>query len=226
MDIWESNKMSQALTPHACTVDGQTRCEGKQCGDNAGGQRDAGVCDKDGCDWNPFRLGDRTFFGPGSNFTLDSTIPMTVVTQFVTVDGTDTGELKEIRRKYVQRGKEIAMTPVSVGGEIFDSVSDGFCNAQKTAFNDTNGFESRGGMKGLGDKMRGGKYACLYSCGIQIRVTIYGRVTLDSTPFLPSLGMVLVMSLWDDNAVDMLWLDSNYPLNKDPNAPGTHFNAN
>ena len=52
------------------------------------------MCDKDGCDWNPFRLGDKDFFGPGANFTIDSTQPMTVVTQFITVDGTDTGDLK------------------------------------------------------------------------------------------------------------------------------------
>lgn len=94
MDIWESNKVSQAVTPHVCTVDGQTRCQGKQCGDDASGERQEGVCDKDGCDWNPFRLGDKDFFGPGANFTIDSTQPMTVVTQFITVDGTDTGDLK------------------------------------------------------------------------------------------------------------------------------------
>lgn len=31
-------------------------------------------------------------------------------------------------------------------------------------------------------------------------------------------GMVLVMSLWDDHAANMLWLDSTYP--KDKTAPG------
>jgi cellulose 1,4-beta-cellobiosidase len=29
-----------------------------------------------------------------------------------------------------------------------------------------------------------------------------------------SNGMVLVMSLWDDHAADMLWLDSTYPTDK------------
>ena len=33
-------------------------------------------------------------------------------------------------------------------------------------------------------------------------------------------GMVLVMSLWDDHAANMLWLDSDYPLNKPATAPG------
>ena len=33
-------------------------------------------------------------------------------------------------------------------------------------------------------------------------------------------GMVLVMSLWDDHDANMLWLDSDYPLDADPNKPG------
>lgn len=33
-------------------------------------------------------------------------------------------------------------------------------------------------------------------------------------------GMVLVLSLWDDGDAHMLWLDGEYPLDKDPNAAG------
>ena len=33
-------------------------------------------------------------------------------------------------------------------------------------------------------------------------------------------GVVLVMSLWDDHDVHMLWLDSDYPLNKSTSTPG------
>ncbi|KAJ8454872.1 hypothetical protein ONZ45_g19135 [Pleurotus djamor] len=33
-------------------------------------------------------------------------------------------------------------------------------------------------------------------------------------------GMVLVMSIWDDHEAKMLWLDSNYPLDKDASEPG------
>ena len=31
---------------------------------------------------------------------------------------------------------------------------------------------------------------------------------------------VLVMSLWDDGAAHMLWLDSEYPPDRDPSEPG------
>jgi cellulose 1,4-beta-cellobiosidase len=34
------------------------------------------------------------------------------------------------------------------------------------------------------------------------------------------MGMVLVMSLWDDHYANMLWLDSSYPTNEDPEKPG------
>jgi len=33
-------------------------------------------------------------------------------------------------------------------------------------------------------------------------------------------GLVLVMSLWDDHAAHMLWLDSNYPTNASASTPG------
>jgi len=33
-------------------------------------------------------------------------------------------------------------------------------------------------------------------------------------------GMVLVMSVWDDHAANMLWLDSNYPTTADATKPG------
>ena len=59
----------------------------------------------DGCDFNSFRLGDQEFYGSAK--TVDTTKPFTIVTQFVTEDGTDTGALKQINRFYVQDGKAI-----------------------------------------------------------------------------------------------------------------------
>ena len=90
-----------------CYLSGQYRCDGTECGDNDSDERYDGVCDKDGCDYNHWRQGDREYFGPGSNFAVDSSKKMTVVTQFITDDGTDTGELVEMRRLYVQDGKII-----------------------------------------------------------------------------------------------------------------------
>lgn len=187
MDIWESNSISQALTPHPCTYPRQYRCNGTDCG-NLPGTRDKGICDHDGGDFNPWRMGDHTFFGPGSNFVVDSTKKMTVVTQFHTSDGTDTGDLTEIRRYYVQDGKTIPVRPVSIGGNSFDSITDSFVDIQKSKFNNTNTFKARGGLKQMGKAMDD--------------------------------GMVLVMSLWADFEVDMLWLDSDFPTDWPSSDPG------
>lgn len=131
LDIWEANKYAQALTTRPCNVLQQTKCEGVQCGDTATGDRYTmkfkfkmfqikesplkffrykGICDKDGCDFHPYRLNNKTFFGPGSQFQLDTTKPINVVTQFLTNDGTDNGDLVEIRRFYIQDGRKITNT--------------------------------------------------------------------------------------------------------------------
>ena len=185
MDIWEANSQAAAVTPHVCSVSGQVRCSGTDCGD--GDERYDGVCDKDGCDFNSWRMGDQTFFGPG--LTVDTKSKFTVVTQFITSDNTTSGTLSEIRRIYVQNGKVIQNSATKVSGlDSYNSISDDFCNAQKTAFGDTNSFENRGGLKVMGDAF--------------------------------DAGMVLVMSVWDDHAANMLWLDSDYPVDADASKPG------
>jgi len=190
MDIWESNKHDQAFTPHTCKPDGYKRCEGTDCGDN-GEDRYKGLCDKDGCDLNPYRAGNKTFWGPGSNFVVDSTKPVTVVTQFISSDGTDDGDLVEIKRFYVQNGKVIRQPFTNIPnlkGPQFNSLTDANCAAQKEAMGDKNDFAAKGGMKKMGEALK--------------------------------RGMVLVMSMWDDHYAYMLWLDSAYPLDKPVTQPG------
>jgi cellulose 1,4-beta-cellobiosidase len=189
LDIWEANSISQAFTTHPCSVDGQTQCEGVQCGDNADGNRYKGVCDKDGCDFASYRLGDKNFFGPGASFKVDTTKPFTVVTQFLTTDGTANGDLSEIRRFYVQNGKKIENSKVNFPGvTAHSSLTEKFCDETKALFGDVNDHSAKGGLKKMGQAMK--------------------------------KGMVLVMSLWDDHDVNMLWLDSNYPPTGDASKPG------
>ncbi|KAK1220434.1 hypothetical protein PQX77_016815 [Marasmius sp. AFHP31] len=155
MDIWEANINAAAYTPHVCegTSQGQTACTGTDCGD--GDQRYDGICDKDGCDFNSFRMGDKSFLGPG--MTVDTNSKITVVTQFVTDNNSTSGTLTEIRRLYVQNGQVIQNSKTNVPGmDAFDSITDDFCNAQKQAFGDTNSFEDRGGISVMGDAFAGG----------------------------------------------------------------------
>jgi len=124
MDVWEANSMATAYTPHVCTNTGLLRCNGTQCGD--GSNRYGGVCDKDGCDFNSWRMGNRNYVGSGK--TVDTSKPFTVVTQFLTKDNTSNGDLSEIRRLYVQGGKVIPNSQTSFTGiKPYDSVTDQFC---------------------------------------------------------------------------------------------------
>jgi cellulose 1,4-beta-cellobiosidase len=103
MDIWEGNKIASAFTAHPCTIDGQQKCSDPvTCGFDD--HRYDGVCDKDGCDLNPFRAGVKDFYGEGSDFMIDTSKPFSVVTAFHTDSN---GDLSEIRRKFVQEGRLI-----------------------------------------------------------------------------------------------------------------------
>ncbi|EIW76484.1 glycoside hydrolase family 7 protein [Coniophora puteana RWD-64-598 SS2] len=185
MDVWEANSISAAYTPHPCSVNGQTECTGADCGGDYG--RYAGVCDPDGCDFNSYRMGDTTFYGSGE--TVDTSQPFTVVTQFLTSDNTTTGTLSEIRRLYVQNGKVIQNSNTDISGlSTYNSITDDYCTAQKTAFGDTDSFSSHGGLAKMGDSF--------------------------------AAGVVLVLSVWDDYAAQMLWLDSDYPTTADASTPG------
>jgi len=153
MDIWEANSISSAYTPHVCNVKGQTRCSGAQCGD--GSNRYSGACDKDGCDLNTFRVGVKNFYGPG--LTVDTKKPFTVVTQFITKDGTPNTDLSEIRRIWVQDGKVIATPQVDVPGvKKYNAITDQFCADVKQAFGDKNDFQAKGGFKSMGDAFERG----------------------------------------------------------------------
>lgn len=131
-------------------------------------------------------MGDTSFYGEGK--TIDTKKPFTIVTQFITSDNTDSGDLVEIKRFYVQNGVTYENSQSKIDGVPGNSITTDFCTAQKTVFGDNNSFQKKGGLKAMGDAL--------------------GR------------GMVLVLSVWDDHAVNMLWLDSTYPTDKDPSTPG------
>jgi cellulose 1,4-beta-cellobiosidase len=165
MDIWEANVVSAAYTPHPCSVSGQTRCSGTDCGIGA---RYSSLCDADGCDFNSYRMGDTSFYGAGK--TVDTTKVFTVVTQFITTDGTSSGTLKEIKRFYVQNGKVIPNSQSSITGVTGNSITDSFCAAQKTAFGDTNEFAIKGGLA---------KMSAALSTGMVLVMSIWDDHTAD-----------------------------------------------
>jgi len=153
MDLWEANSAATALTPHPCNTTALYACQGALCGNN--NDRYAGVCDKDGCDFNPYRNGARSLYSPKG--TVDTNKVMTVVTQFITTTGDDKGDLKEIRRIYVQDGKVIenavVQNPALGNG---NSMTDEYCAKKRAAFSEKSNFASQGGLKGMSDALKQG----------------------------------------------------------------------
>jgi cellulose 1,4-beta-cellobiosidase len=158
LDIWEANVISTQMTVHSCDHQGYYRCEGVECGDNNGknssdpGDRFKGECDKNGCDFNPYREGAHSFYGPNSSFTIDSSRPVRVVTQFITSDGTDNGTLKEMRRFYIQDNKTFYNPTPSYGN--YTAISEEMCKVQMNNFTDRyDVFTGKGGVAGMGEAM-------------------------------------------------------------------------
>ncbi|KAI1638259.1 cellulase [Biscogniauxia mediterranea] len=142
MDIWEANARATQIAPHTCNQTAVYLCEGAEC------ERD-GVCDKSGCGWNPYRLDQPNYYGEGADFSVDTTKPFTVVTQF---PADESGNLIEIHRIYVQGGKVIAAETVQKEG--LPQVA--FENDEYCAATGATKFMSQGAMKGMGDAMTRG----------------------------------------------------------------------
>jgi len=186
MDIWEANREAAAYTPHPCSITGPVKCEGTACGD--GNERFDGHCDKDGCDFNSYRMGETKFYGHGADYVVDSSRPIQVVTQFHTVDGSDAGALSRIERFYVQGGRVIENSRSTIAGVSGNAITDDFCRRQKAAFSDRDDFTDNGGLAQMGRAL--------------------------------DRGMVLALSLWDDSALHMRWLDSLHGPNNTARTPG------
>ncbi|KAL1964400.1 hypothetical protein VTN77DRAFT_6958 [Rasamsonia byssochlamydoides] len=154
IDIWESNSISQALTAHPCNTPTNTVCDGNACGGTYSTTRYAGTCDPDGCDFNPYRLGNTTFYGPG--MTIDTTQPITVVTQFITDDGTSTGTLSEIKRYYIQNDVVYAQPNSDIAGITGNVIDAAYCTAENSVFQEEGSFAQHGGMSGVSEALSAG----------------------------------------------------------------------
>ncbi|TFY72382.1 hypothetical protein EVG20_g619 [Dentipellis fragilis] len=167
MDVWEANSFSAAYTPHPCSVDARPSA--------------------------PATIAATPTDTPESATPTAATSTRsawaTRRSTFLTSDNTTTGTLSEIRRIYVQNGKVIQNSNTNIAGvDTANSITEDFCTQQKTAFGDTNDFETHGGLQQMGEAF--------------------------------AKGVVLVLSVWDDYAANMLWLDSDYPTDADASLPG------
>ena len=146
VDILEANSQAMAYTLHPCTVPGQYRCTGTECGSS--------ICDTGGCDFNPWRTGDQTFFGTGK--TIDTSKKVTVITQFITSGNKADGDLIEVRRLWVQDGVVYKNSNAKHHGLTGNSLTDAFCKAESKLFGGDNTFKAHGGMSKIGDAIDDG----------------------------------------------------------------------
>lgn len=115
-DVWEANAYATQFAAHPCSINTPSYV----C------QSDCQQCDTSGCGWNHYRTGDKDYYGKGK--TVNTNSKFTVVTQFVTDNGQDSGKLKEVRRLYVQGGKVIQNNVKKYVDYNFDSINEQYCN--------------------------------------------------------------------------------------------------
>lgn len=181
MDIWEANDISTAYTPHPCDGLTQVSCQGDACGGTYSADRYAGTCDPDGCDFNAYRQGNKTFYGPGSGFNVDTTKKVTVVTQFLT--GTN-GKLSEIKRLYVQNGKVIANAASTISGVSGSSITADYCTKQKSVFGDEDSWGDHGGLSRMSDALAAPMVLVM---SLWHDVSIYTSQIFFAFPIIPEL---------------------------------------
>ncbi|KAK2027151.1 family 7 glycosyl hydrolase [Colletotrichum zoysiae] len=139
IDVWESNAHAYALTPHPCEQNSYHVCEGDTCGGTYSDDRYGGGCDADGCDYNPYRMGNRDFYGPGK--TIDTRKKFTVITRFLP---------DRMYQVFIQDGRTITVPGAKWDGipETSDIEPD-YCKAQFATFGERDRFNEVGGYPQL-----------------------------------------------------------------------------
>ncbi|KAL9948249.1 hypothetical protein D7B24_002307 [Verticillium nonalfalfae] len=136
IDIWESNRESFAFTPHACKNNSYHVCTDTTCGGTYSEDRYGGGCDANGCDYNPYRLGNTEFYGTGK--TVDTRSKFTVISRF-------RDNVSE--QVFIQNGNVIVPPKPTLAGltQFNAAITPEFCTAYPTIFGDRNRHDEIGG---------------------------------------------------------------------------------
>jgi cellulose 1,4-beta-cellobiosidase len=142
IDVWESNAHSFAFTPHPCTDNAYHVCTdgvAPGCGGTYSDDRFAGKCDANGCDYNPYRMGNTEFYGKGK--TVDTTKKFTVVSQF---------QQNKLTQFLVQNGKKFVIPgPTDTTIANSSDITPEYCVNEYAAFDERSRFEEVGGFPAL-----------------------------------------------------------------------------
>ncbi|KAL2195598.1 glycoside hydrolase family 7 protein [Corynascus similis CBS 632.67] len=144
IDVWESNAHAFAFTPHGCENNLYHVCETDNCGGTYSEDRFAGDCDANGCDYNPYRMGNTDFYGKG--MTVDTSKVFTVVTQF---------EENKLTQFFVQDGQRIDIPGPKHEGIAGDSaaITPELCSSMFEAFGDRDRYSEVGGFEAINDAL-------------------------------------------------------------------------
>lgn len=88
--------------------------------------------------------------------TVNTNDVFTVVTQFLTTTGTASGTMNQIKRFYVQNGVVIPNSQSTIAGITGNSITETYCDATKTVFNNTNTWDEHGGFTSMTAAMNDG----------------------------------------------------------------------
>ncbi|KAG8946285.1 hypothetical protein FRC04_011915 [Tulasnella sp. 424] len=155
VDLFQGNSISSDFAGHSCSssVTGLYQCSGATCGTTTSPY--GGVCDPLGCEYNSYRNGATTFYGPAK--TINTSQTFTVVTRFITDTGTATGTLTEIQRLWVQNSVVIQNASVNVPGiSAANSITANYCAQKESVFGDAPSFENHGGFSTLSAALKRG----------------------------------------------------------------------
>ena len=139
------------MTSKPCTLDGLHTCRDYDCWDPW-----TATCDRHGCDYNPFRVGNTDFFGRGK--TVDTNEPFTYVPcprrrtiTTVANDGRVVTRFTEeaVTQFFIQDGVKIeAPAPVLDGFESIETggISGEYCDVKAWEFQERDTFIELGGI--------------------------------------------------------------------------------
>ncbi|GKT41612.1 exoglucanase 1 [Colletotrichum spaethianum] len=141
-DVWNSNAHSFSMISKPCMKIDYHVCRGSDCNN----VNDAGpmLCDRTGCDYNPYRLGNKFFYGKGK--TVDTNKKITVVTRF---------EEDQVTQFFIQDGKRIdAPNPTYPNFPNKSGINSEHCDILAYTFGEPNNFSRMGGYGHHNDALR------------------------------------------------------------------------
>ncbi|KAI9166322.1 Exoglucanase 1 [Paramyrothecium foliicola] len=135
-DVLNSNAHSYLMSSKPCKNPGYEVCDASWCDPEKVLYGEDFACDKYGCEYQPYRLGNKDFYGRGK--ILDTGKPFTVVTRF---------EEERVTQFFIQDGKKIEV-PSAQAEELPDEsgLSKDYCRAKQSLFDEPDRFDQVGGF--------------------------------------------------------------------------------